>query len=411
MLRNARQGRRASRLQPSEVLSETPGCLNLGTNAFKKRIVFVIPHLGAGGAQRVLVNAANVLAERDIDVHVLVVNPQPESYQLDSRVSVRSRGPHSVEGPALMGASKRALGKACNTVAAMWLVVRRAGWLRNTIREIQPNAVLSFLTTTNILTILATRGLCVHVVISERNDPRLQRPRRHLEWMRRIVYRWADVVTANSQGALSAMETFAPRQKLAFLPNPVTASGAGDTIDLTAPTIVTVGRLVEQKGLDVLLSAWAKASTKIPEWRLAIVGDGPLRKDLQSLTQELGIAGKVDWYGYLGDPLPLLRAAKFFVLTSRFEGTPNALLEAMACGLPSVIADASPGPRELVSSGSRVAGLIVPVEDAESTAGAIVTLATDERLRHELGSVARERSSAYAAERVIDVWLELLRCR
>ena len=75
-------------------------------------------------------------------------------------------------------------------------------------------------------------------------------------------------------------------------------------------------------------------------WKLVIVGDGPLASELRELARDLNISSNVDWCGYVSDPFPLLRASKFFVLTSRFEGTPNALLEAMACGLPGIVSDA-----------------------------------------------------------------------
>ena len=154
-----------------------------------------------------------------------------------------------------------------------------------------------------------------------------------------------------------------------------------------------------------MLKAAAIVFAKLPEWRLAIIGDGPLREELQALAEELGIASHVDWLGYLDDPIPYLKAAKFFVLTSRFEGSPNALLEAMACGLASVVSDASPGPLELIGDD---AGLIVPVEDAEATAAAIMTLANDEGLRARLGEAAIKRTEMYQVDQAMRVWLELL---
>ena len=165
-----------------------------------------------------------------------------------------------------------------SSIAFSFELVRISAWLRRTIRDIEPDAVLSFLTQTNIITVLATRGLGTHTVISERNDPRLQRHRPRVEYLRRIVYRWADVVTANSKGALAALEAFVPKDKLAFLPNPLVVMSVGDAVALPARTVITVGRLVEQKGLDVLLAAWSKASPALPGWRLAIVGRRPAWK-------------------------------------------------------------------------------------------------------------------------------------
>jgi glycosyltransferase involved in cell wall biosynthesis len=224
-----------------------------------------------------------------------------------------------------------------------------------------------------------------------------------------LLYRHADVVTANSRMALSALESFVPKRKLAFLPNPLPLSATTDIVELSAPTIITVGRLVEQKGIDVLLAAWAKATASLPEWRLAVVGDGPLREQLEGLCKDLHVEHTVDWYGHVADPFPLLRAAKFFVLTSRFEGTPNALLEAMTCGLPAVVSDASPGPCELIGM-DESAGLIVPVESVEATAEAIVRLARDKTLRHRLARVARERTREHEADQVLETWLQILRC-
>jgi len=393
----------------------------------EKKLAFVISHLGPGGAQRVVANAVDVLAERGFDVHLILFSQRIDAYPIHPGVkchfwsSLRGGpGALDIEGdaaadiPACQAANNRRFPSfrrlVPSSVAFCFELMRISAWLRRTIQGIEPDAILSFLTQTNILTVLATRGLEVHTVISERNDPRLQRHRPRVELMRRLVYRWADVVTANSKGALSALESFVPSNKLAFLPNPLRVSSTGEVAKYDAPTIVTVGRLVEQKGLDVLLAAWAKVVEALPTWRLAIVGGGPLEGELKELARRLGIENSVDWIGHVSDPFPLLRGAEFFVLTSRFEGTPNALLEAMACGLPGVVSDASPGPCELIGSDDIGAGLIVPVEDAGATAEAIIRLARDGTLRHRLGLAARERAGAHKADQAIEVWLRLLRC-
>jgi glycosyltransferase involved in cell wall biosynthesis len=202
------------------------------------------------------------------------------------------------------------------------------------------------------------------------------------------------------------MQSFIPKQKLAFLPNPLKCHGPSASVSFAEPTLITVTRLVEQKGVDVLLKAAALAFNKVPDWQLAIIGEGPLRHELQALANKLGIAERVYWYGQVDNPIAHLKAADAFILTSRFEGSPNALLEAMACGLPPIVSDASPGPLELVG---KEAGLIVPTEDVEATAEAMVALASDDKLRKQLGAAALERTRVHELDNAMRVWRELLR--
>ena len=393
------------------------------------RVALVVPHLGPGGAQRVIATAANELARRGLDVHVITILDCPgNAYELNPRVRWHKRGapPISAERSFSKGkhipavAPKResrtaevprasALRRFLSLLTFGFVMHSRALWLRRRLREINPGAALSFLTQTNILTILATRGLGIRTVISERNDLRLQKHRRRVEVLRKATYRWADCVTANSHGAVSAMAGFVPADKLAFLPNPLPAHDNGAAVEFGAPTFITVTRLVEQKGLDVLLRACAKAFPALPSWRLAIVGDGPLREELERFADQLRIADRIEWIGHVKDPVPFLRGAEFFVLTSRFEGSPNALLEAMAAGLPAVVSDASPGPIELI--GGAEAGMVVPVENIDATSEAIVQLAQDADLRKRLGDAAKDRTSGHQLENAMQTWLNILNRR
>ena len=398
----------------------------------RKRIALVVAHLGPGGAQRVMSTAANELASRGVDVHVITILDGPgDAYELDYRVRRHRCGgagnksvnpdlgkeadsgvsvPY-VQRRSVAGVLRRfqVLRPVLSALAFGSALQRRARWLRRTIKQVQPDAVLSFLTQTNILTILATRGLGIRTVVSERNDPRLQRHRQRVELLRNAAYRWADCVTANSHGAVGAMADFVPAEKLAFLPNPLSVRDDGKAISFDAPTIITVTRLVEQKGLDVLLRACVEVFRVLPSWRLAVVGDGPLREELECLADQLGIADRIEWMGHVKDPAPYLRAAEFFVLTSRFEGSPNALLEAMAVGLAAVVSDASPGPIELI--GGAEAGLVVPVGDVAATSAAILKLAQDTDLRGRLGVAAKAMTSGHQLDNAMQTWLKILyRC-
>lgn len=400
----------------------------MATTGNRKRVALVIPHLGPGGAQRVASVAANALSRDGVDVHVItMLETPPDAYSLDPQVWRHRRKPLAAAaqtGPAvsvaagvkpapentsLLGGAITRFGPARSVLSAAGFslaLVRRCIWLRGTIRKIHPDAVLSFLTQTNIMTVIATRGLRVRTLLSERNDPKLQMHRRRVTFLRKTVYPWADVVTANSYGAVESLKEFVPAAQLAFLPNPLERSDGGEVVTYAGPTFVTVTRLVEQKAVDVLLKAAAEALPQLPGWRLAIVGDGPLRDQLQSLARDLGIGDRVEWRGHVDDPMPYLKAAEAFVLTSRFEGSPNALLEAMAQGLPSIVSDASPGPLELIGD---EAGLVVPVEDASRTADAMVRLGRDAELRAQLGAAALEKTRMHQLDAAMGVWRQLLR--
>ncbi len=401
-----------------------------------RRVVFAIGHMGPGGAQRVVANAANSLVERGLEMHIVTISRTPaDAYQLDPAVvrhrlsglpppdptraaapagsaealPERRRGPvkQTLRPAVLLAFAAREQAKRLRALlrrrAVPAALVRQ---MRKEIRAIDPDCVVSFLTRTNIIVLLATRRLSVRTLVSERNDPRLQRQGRAIEAARRFLYRRASLVTANTRGALAAMTDYVPKERLAFLPNPLAVPADRSIAEFHTPTFLTVARLVEQKGIDTLLRAAAGALPELPGWRLAIVGDGPLRSQLQALGKELGVDDRIDWIGHVDDPFPYLRAARFFVLPSRFEGSPNALLEAMSCGLASIVTDASPGPLELV--GDDRAGLVVPVDDWQAMSRAIVTLARDEQLRDRLSAGAFELSRPHLPETALGTWLEII---
>jgi glycosyltransferase involved in cell wall biosynthesis len=250
--------------------------------------------------------------------------------------------------------------------------------------------MVSFLSRTNMRICSALWWDDCHLVVSERND--LRRQILPFPWpsFRLLLYRRADVLTANSAGVMESLIPLFQARQLALLPNPLpmpdVAIAPSQENDLTG--FVTVARLVPQKGIDVLISALEQMSDDVKDWTLSLVGDGPERQQLEEQTVQAGLEKRVTFFGHRPDPQTFLFKAGVFVLPSRFEGMPNALLEAMAAGLAVVVTDASPGPLEVVKDG--VTGLVVPSEDPKALAKAMERLATDPILRAQLGSNARE---------------------
>ncbi len=300
---------------------------------------------------------------------------------------------------------RHALGRTPETyLALIRLVLWRVSALRRHLRQISPDAIVSFLGATNIITIAAARDLPARLVISERNDPGRQKLDEPWQTLRPIVYALADVVTANSHGALECMREYCPPEKLAYLPNPVVAAeGAGSA---RAKAILFLARLVPQKAPEVLVDAFATFARENPEWTLHLAGDGPMQTELIERVGHLGIADRVTFHGLVKDPSALLTSSRIFVLPSRFEGTPNSLLEAMAAGLACIVTDASPGPLNLVEHG--VSGLVVRTDDADDLSKALQRLARDEDLCSKLAAAARDRTRSFRLENVAQEWMRLM---
>jgi glycosyltransferase involved in cell wall biosynthesis len=156
----------------------------------------------------------------------------------------------------------------------------------------------------------------------------------------------------------------------------------------TPAIVVAVSRLSYEKGLDILLHAWTEVTARLPDARLHLVGDGPLRPRLDSVARTLGVSDSVRLLGLVEDVRPFLAEAHSYVHPARWEGMPNALLEAMASGLPCVATRVS-GSEDLIVNGA--SGLLVPPEDPAALSQALLTLLGDTVRARALGMAARER--------------------
>ncbi len=415
-------------------------------------LLIVIPHLGPGGAQRVASLLANHWQKGDRQIGLLTLYDEPADAQTLSPQVIRlslaqpiSRGvrgrrhrlrrlhaiaiklgldgllrlKRTVVGPIRRpaGAVKsylRNLDRVFRVSAQRFpaaAAVFRAGYcvlrLRALFKRHKPRVIISFLGATNIQTILAAHRLRCKVVISERNDPAMQALKPPWEGLRPIVYPRADLVTANSQGAVQTLAAYVPSTRLRQVPNPLMLRTCAAEWRRHQPRLIAVARLVHQKGIDVLLDAFARIADEFPEWRLDIVGGGPLEDSLRAQAATLGIDNRVVLHGHQSDPFELLYQASIFVLPSRFEGMPNAMLEAMGCGLCIVATTASPGPLEFVQNGST--GLLVPSEDVASLSAALGRLMGDGQLRDRLSSAAVQRVQGLDVVTVAQTWEQLIR--
>jgi glycosyltransferase involved in cell wall biosynthesis len=275
--------------------------------------------------------------------------------------------------------------------------------MRRALKEADAEVVIVFVGRTIIQTILASTGLRYRIIACERNDPATQSLGRFWNGLRRIVYPRAGLVTANSQGALEHMARYVPAHRLRLVRNPVKL--LEHSAEERDPAFIVVGRLVTQKGHETILRAFAAISSRLPAWRLWILGQGPLEAQLRNLCAELKVQDRVDWHGLVTGPEAYLQRASVFVSASRYEGMPNAMLEAMSAGLPVIVSDASPGPLEMVRD--QESGRVFSQGSIRRLSEAMFELATDSALRTALGTEGRKTVEAVSEQRVFDLWDDL----
>ncbi|MEA2596600.1 MAG: hypothetical protein QOF01_3069 [Thermomicrobiales bacterium] len=359
------------------------------------RLTLVIHAMTNGGAERVAATMANSWAARGWEVTLLTFDDgrEPPFYTLDRRVRHRPLGISRVSG-----GFRRAVANN----------LMRVRTIREAIRTSQPDVVLSFLDTANVLVLLAGRGLGIPTIVTEHTDPAQKRLLRTWNLLRRLLYPRASRVVVLSETARSF---FPPsiQARSVVMPNPI-AVDAPAVDDVPARndlrTVVAMGRFSPEKGFDLLLEAFSRIAAKHPEWRLVVWGDGRLRPQLESLRDRLGLQDRVLLPGRTTEPFRELRRADLFVMSSRREGFPMALGEAMACGLPAVSFDCPSGPRQIIRDG--VDGVLVPDGDVLGLAAAMSRLMSDDGERQRLAARAVEVNERFGPERVLAQWQQLL---
>lgn len=355
------------------------------------RITFVISSMEAGGAQRVMADMANYWALRGWPVSIITLTGQevPDFYALHPAV---------VRIPlALAGDTRSLLHKLGRNVLTLWR-------LRQEMMAARTDAVISFLDVTNVLTLIATRGLGIRVLVSERINPAAN-PEIGLVWqaLRRRVYPWADVVVAQTAAASRWIETICQGRAVA-IPNPLRAMPYSEAS--RGRFILSVGRLVPQKGFDLLLEAFARIAVDCPDWHVVILGDGPQRQSLMSQAHALGIGKRVRMPGVVENPEHWMAQAGLVVQASRYEGFPNVVMEAMAMGAAVISCDCPSGPSDLIEDG--VNGRLTPVDDVAGLASAMMNLIMDPAECHRLGQSARQVRVLFSQSRILSCWEALL---
>jgi len=362
--------------------------------AAPQRIAFVITDLDPGGAERALVEIVSRLDR---------TRWSPTVFNLSCTGVLSTR--------------LRELGVPCEDLGRGRRPELRVIWrLYRAIARFDPELVQSFLFHANVASRLAALLAGVPVVVS---GIRVAEHRRngHLAWDRRTQFLAThNVCVSEGVARFSTLTGGLPAAKVSVIPNGVDFDRFDRAVPLdrsdlaipsAAPVLVGVGRLDPQKGWELLIDAMPAVWAEIPEARLLIAGDGPLRDDLKTRIDAIDTRARIRLLGYRDDIPRLLKTADLVVAPSQWEGMPNAVLEGMAAGRP-IVATAAEGVTELIEPGQH--GLVVPVGDGHALAKAIVQMLTNRDAARWMGQAARDRArTGFTWGRVASAYDDLYR--
>jgi glycosyltransferase involved in cell wall biosynthesis len=364
------------------------------------RLLIFISSMSSGGAERVSANLANHWATEGWEVTIVTLEQQSlDFYELH---------------PAVKRIALELAGESAGVLAGLWQNIRRVITLRQALRQSQPDIALGMMTTANVLLALAAWGLpTLRTIGAERNHPP-QLPLGYIwETLRRHTYGLLNAVTALSSDGKDWIKSNTNAKRVAVIPNAVTwpLSWQEPRISPSAlhqserRLLLAVGRLDAQKGFDWLIEAFSNLADEHSDWDLVILGEGPLRIALEEQVRDLGLERRILLPGRAGNMAEWYESADFYVMSSRFEGFPNTLAEAMAHGLAAVSFDCDTGPRDIIRH--ELDGLLVPQGNVTELTAALDRLMSDALTRQRFAERAMEVRERFSMERITGMWEKL----
>lgn len=353
------------------------------------RIGFLIPSLAVGGAERATVALGNGMAHLGHEVFVITLHDGENFYDADGKIKIFPLGFSDEED----GKIKKSLKKAYN--------------LRRVMKNLGLDVIIAMSSLMAAYGVFACAFTGTKSIGSERSNPYRHFSAFPYSLIKKISASFSDGYVFQTKAAMEYYPKRAAKKGI-VIPNGI----FGNVPDKITPfeerkkVIYAMGRLVPEKGFDVLLKAFAVFSEKHSDYTLTVLGEGELHGSLEELAESLGVSEKVSFPGADKSACEKISGGRMFVLSSRFEGMPNALIEAMACAMPVIAADCPMGPSELITNVEN--GILVKVDDVHGLAAAMCELAEDDFLSAKLSENAVKIRERLSPEKVTEEWLQYI---
>lgn len=399
----------------------------------KKHIAMYIGSLTKGGAERVMSNLAEFFLGEGYNVTIVTTyyeddeyNPphalwkrnlrdsKSEEYVCEEVLNPRDdlRRVYHLRDEKAFGIRRVFTGLLpAERRGRIYNFIKRFNKLENTWKKLKPDLILSFIGKNNIMAIKTAGKLGIPVVVSVRANPPMEYYTKTLKAVANKVFPKAAGVVLQTNGAIPF---FSPKvsKKCHVLPNSITEEFTKMEVvpfENKAKTIVSVGRLDDNKNQKVLIRAFVALMDKYPDYKLLLLGDGESRREFEEEAEKATDPSKIIFLGNVDNVHKLVSEARIFVLTSREEGLPNALIEAMALGLVAVSTDCPcGGPADIITDGED--GILIPLGSDEEVETSLVTvldkIMSDEELARRLGNNALKVRERYSPSKINAMWKE-----
>jgi glycosyltransferase involved in cell wall biosynthesis len=366
-------------------------------NTISMRLLIYICSMTNDGAERVTANLANYWVTKGWDITIVTLaNQSLDFYELH---------------PAVKRIALDLAGDSPNVLAGLWRNIRRVIALRQVLRQIQPDIALAMMDSANVQLALAALGLSTLRTIGAEHIHPPQLPLGIIwETLRCHTYGLLKAVTTLTSESKDWIKNNTNARKISVIPNaviyPLIATEPRIIPNASErKTLLAVGRLAEQKGFDLLIETFFNLSAKYPNWDLVILGEGTLRPALEKQIRDLGLEKRIFLPGRVGNVGKWYESADLYVMSSRFEGFPMTLVEAMAYGLPAVSFDCDTGPRDIIRH--EVDGLLVPAGDMIALTATLDKIMSNDTLRLRLAERAIEVRERFSIEKITRLWEQL----
>ncbi len=348
------------------------------------KLLFVVPEMGYGGAERVTSILCNSFADGGNEVKILFINPVGESvYPLNENIEIEVVHPASWK--------------------KFFSVCRLLNSVRRITRMYDPDIILTFMSNSCAVAALANLGARYPIIYSERCDPSNTYKELKEKFYKTLIQIFSTGFVFQSEGAKALYSTNIQKKSTIIL-NPINVQNLPSHYSgERKKEIVSVGRLHPQKNQSMLIRAFSCIAQEYPDYKLLIYGDGELKQALQQQIDDLGLHGKAILKNPIPNILECMSTASVFALSSDYEGLPNTLIEAMSLGLPCISTDCSPGGAAMLID-NNVNGILVPAGNEMKFAEGLRYLLLNKQKAIEMGDEAKKIIAKTNEKKIITEW-------